>query len=206
MKKDFSGKFIVVDGPDGCGKSTQAGLLADWISSRGVDVCKLRDPGGTVIGEKVRKILLNPEHAAMCVRTELLLYMSARAQLWQEMIKPALEAGKCVVMDRWVSSTFAYQGFAGGFGVDNVVQIAERALERVWPDVTIILDVDQATAAPRMDRELDRMEQKGDDYHKKVRQGFLELAKRRDDVIVVDSRENIEQVQKKIAEELSSLV
>ncbi|MHC4560718.1 MAG: dTMP kinase, partial [Planctomycetota bacterium] len=173
MKKKLTGKFIVLDGPDGCGKTTQTLMLYDWLKGQGAEVATFRDPGGTAVGEKIREILLNPEHVAMNVRTELLLYMASRAQLWQEKISPALSSGKCVVLDRWLSSTCAYQGFAGDFGVADVIKIAEASLERVWPDLTIVLDVDVETAADRMNRALDRMEQKGAEYHKKVREGFL---------------------------------
>ena len=116
MKDRLQGKFIVLDGPDGCGKSTQAGLLVKWLEGEGVPTSRFRDPGDTSIGEKIREILLNPEHLAMDTRTELLLYMAARAQLWAEKIAPALQDNRCVVLDRWLSSTCAYQGFAGGFG------------------------------------------------------------------------------------------
>ena len=127
MKKKLAGKFIVLDGPDGCGKSTQTLMLYDWLKAEGVEVVTFRDPGGTAVGEKIREILLNPEHVEMSVRTELLLYMASRAQLWAEKIKPALEADKCVVLDRWVTSTCAYQGFAGGYGAERVVEIAEAS-------------------------------------------------------------------------------
>ncbi len=202
MKNKLSEKFIVLDGPDGCGKSTQTQKLSEWIKEKGVEVVSFRDPGGTEIGEKIRRILLNPEHAAMCTRTELLLYMAARAQLWEEKIKPALDRGCCVVLDRWISSTCAYQGYAGGFGIENVIRIAEGCLERVWPDLTIILDIDLATAGTRLNRELDRMEQKGDVYHQKVREGFLELAKGRDDIVVIDAQESIEQVHRIIIKKI----
>jgi dTMP kinase len=105
VTEKLAGKFIVLDGPDGCGKTTQVKLLEDWLGGQGVKTLTLRDPGGTAIGEKIRQILLNPEHVAMSVRTELLLYMAARAQLWEEKIAPALKEGKCVVLDRWLSST-----------------------------------------------------------------------------------------------------
>ena len=199
MKEKLEGKFKVLDGPDGCGKSTQTLMLYEWLKGRGVEVVTFRDPGGTVVGEKIRKILLNPEHAEMCVRAELLLYMASRAQLWAEKIAPALEAEKCVVLDRWVTSTCAYQGFAGGFGAARVVEIAEAALERVWPDLAIVLDVDGETAAKRMNRALDRMEQKGADYHKKVRKGFLQLSKFNDNIVVVDATKDIEQVHQTVA-------
>ena len=202
LKEKLRGKFIVLDGPDGCGKSTQAELLVNWLRDGGAAASRFRDPGDTDIGEKIRDILLNPEHLAMNTRTELLLYMAARAQLWSERLAPALEDGNCVVLDRWLSSTCAYQGHAGGFGTDKVIGIAEDCLERVWPDLTIILDVDLQTAATRLDRQLDRMEAKGDNYHSQVREGFLQLAKGRDDFCVVDASANVETVQQSVREKI----
>jgi dTMP kinase len=193
-----TGIFIVLDGPDGCGKSTQCKMLTEWLRGFGKTVETFRDPGTTFIGEKIRDILLDPEHDAMDVRTEMLLYMAARAQLWHEKIGPALRNGSCVVMDRWVSSTCAYQGGAGELGIDAIVDIAEKSLERVWPDLTIVLDVDIATSASRMDRELDRMELKGDEYHKKVREGFLELAGMTGDIAVVDATQDIQTVHDEV--------
>ncbi len=198
--KDLAGKFIVLDGPDGCGKSTQTHLLCEWITGQGVTVRRFRDPGDTAIGERIREILLSPAHDTMTTMTEFLLYMAARAQLWTGQIAPALEAGACVVLDRWLSSTYAYQGRAGGFGGDKVLRIAGDSLERMWPDLTIILDVDGDTAGLRMDRQLDRMELKGDAYHQKVRQGFLDLAGTRDDFRVVDARPGIEEVHEAVKE------
>jgi len=199
----LKGKFIVLDGPDGCGKSTQAALLVDWLEKNGVKTSRFRDPGDTGIGEKIRDILLNPEHLVMSTRTELLLYMAARAQLWAEKISPVLQEGRCVVLDRWLSSTCAYQGHAGGFGVEKVIRIATDCLERVWPDLTIILDLDTETATRRLDRQLDRMEAKGADYHRRVRGGFLQLAKNRNDFLVVDASADIESVQDKLRQFVS---
>jgi dTMP kinase len=198
LKEKLKGKFIVLDGPDGCGKSTQAELLVKWLIEQGIGVSKFRDPGDTAIGEKIREILLNPEHLAMSTQAEVLLYMAARVQLWAEKIGPALKKNRCVILDRWLSSTCAYQGHAGGFGVDKILKIARDCLEKVWPDLTIILDIDQAGAAGRMNRKLDRMESKGDDYHKKVREGFLDLAKKRDNIFVIDASEEIETIHKNI--------
>ena len=200
MVEEFAGRFIVLDGPDGCGKSTQARLLEAWLRRQGATPAGFRDPGTTVIGEKIREILLSPAHDAMTTPTEVLLYMAARAQLWAEEIAPALAQGKCILLDRWLSSTCAYQGFAGGFGMDKVIAIARDSLERVWPDVTIVLDVDLKTAASRLNRELDRMEQKGDSYHAKVREGFLALAESRDDVVVVDAARSAEEVHREVVE------
>ncbi|MHC4121044.1 MAG: dTMP kinase [Planctomycetota bacterium] len=204
MKEKLKGKFIVLDGPDGCGKSTQAQLLVDWLEESGVQTSRFRDPGDTAIGEKIREILLNPEHLAMNTRTELLLYMAARAQLWAEKIAPALRDDRCVVLDRWLSSTCAYQGYAGGFGTDKVISIATDCLERVWPDLTIILDVDLKTASGRLDRQLDRMEAKGDSYHNKVRAGFVQLARGRKDFSVVDASGEIEAVHESVKEQIAS--
>jgi dTMP kinase len=196
--KKFADKFIVIDGPDGCGKTTQTKLLVDWLKKQGVAVETFREPGGTAIGEKIRQILLNPEHIAMGTETEVMLYMAARVQLWREKIVPALKRNKCVILDRWLSSTCAYQGFAGGFGIDKVIKIAEDCLERPWPDLTTILDVDLETAAKRLKKDLDRMEQKGDSYHKKVREGFLELAKGHKNFVVIDAADDIETVHKQV--------
>ena len=198
--KKLPGKFIALDGPDGCGKSTQVKLLVDWLAKQGVDVVSFREPGATAIGEKIRGILLNPEHTAMDTATEVMLYMAARVQLWNEKIAPALKANKCVVVDRWLSSTCAYQGHAGGFGIDKVIKLAADCLVKPWPDLTIILDVDSATAATRLKSNLDRMEQKGDNYHKKVRDGFLKIARQQKNFVVVNAADNIDAVHKKITD------
>lgn len=200
-----TGKFIVLDGPDGCGKSTQSRLVAEWIAARGLEVVSYRDPGTTVIGEKIRDILLDPCHTAMADNVEVLLYMAARAQLWAEHISLDLRHGRCVVMDRWLSSTCAYQGCAGGFGVDKVLSIAADALERIWPDAAVVLDVDSDTARTRMNRDLDRMEQKGPDYHARVREGFLALQGRCPNLAVVDARQPVEQVHQAVLSHLKAV-
>jgi dTMP kinase len=198
LKDKLSGRFIVIDGPDGSGKTTQSRLLAEYLQTAGVEVVSMRDPGTTEIGEKIRGILLNPDHAAMSLRTELLLYMAARAQLWNEVIAPAIKSGKCVLLDRWLSSTCAYQGYAGGFGIDKVISLAHCSLERVWPDLTIILDLELAASTNRLKTVLDRMELKGPEYHKKVRDGFLEVAKLHEHFVVVNSAADIQNVHKHI--------
>jgi len=205
VKNKFSGKFIVLDGPDGCGKTTQTELLADWLKGKGADVVTFREPGGTAIGEKIRQILLNPEHVAMSTSAEVLLYMAARVQLWQEKIAPALQQRKCVILDRWLSSTCAYQGYAGGFGIQRIIKIATDCLVKPWPDLTIILDVDLETASARLNRDLDRMEAKGDSYHKKVRDGFLKLAQERKNFFVIDAMQDIDAVHKKIIETVEKI-
>jgi len=205
LENKFAGKFIVLDGPDGCGKSTQAKLLSEWLRKQNIPAESFRDPGDTAIGEKIRQVLLNPEHITMSTATEVLLYMAARAQLWEEKIAPALTQKKCVILDRWLSSTCAYQGYAGGFGINQVIKLATDSLKMPWPDLTIILDVDLETSANRLSGQPDRMEAKPRQYHQKVREGFLELAHRQKNFLVVDATGDIETVQKKILQLISEV-
>jgi dTMP kinase len=200
LKNRFSAKFIVLDGPDGCGKTVQTRLLTKWLAEQRVPTVSFRDPGDTTVGEKIRQVLLSPEHIAVATSTEVLLYMAARAQLWWEKIAPALQAKECVILDRWLSSTCAYQGYAGGFGMDKVIKLARDCLERVWPDLTIILDVDLETGISRLSGQPDRMEAKTQQYHRKVREGFLELARQQENFLVVDATSSIETVHKKVVE------
>ena len=203
LKGKLAGKFIVLDGPDGCGKSTQTKLLAQWLQRQGVVSETFRDPGDTAIGEKIREILLNPEHLAMGTTTEVLLYMAARVQLWQEKIAPALEQKKCVILDRWLSSTCAYQGFAGGFGMNQVKKLAADSLGMPWPDLTVIVDVDLETAADRFTDRPDRMEAKPRQYHEKVREGFLRLSLQQERILVVDGTGGVETVHERIKQIIS---
>jgi len=141
----------------------------------------------------------------MSTAAEVMLYMAARIQLWVEKISPALKENKCVILDRWLSSTCAYQGHAGGFGADRVIEIAADCLERPWPDLTIILDVDPGTGLNRLDRQLDRIERKGDGYHQKVRDGFLKLAHHRKNFHLVDATADIQTVHKKVIEAVEKM-
>jgi len=141
----------------------------------------------------------------MSTATEVLLYMAARAQLWGEKIAPALTKKKCVILDRWLSSTCAYQGYAGGFGINQVIKLATDSLKMPWPDLTVILDVDLETSANRLSDQPDRMEAKPRQYHQKVREGFLELAHRQKNILVVDAAGDIEIVQKEILQLVSEV-
>jgi dTMP kinase len=169
------GRFIVFDGPDGSGKTTQFRRLAQMAQTAGLKVIEVREPGGTAIGERIRDILLNPDHD-MVLRCEMLLYMASRAQLVDERIAPARADGALVLADRFISSTLAYQGTAGGLDPAEIRQVGRIALRDHWPDLTVIFDVDEQTAASRLNPLLDRMEQKGAAYHRRVRQGFLDQA------------------------------
>lgn len=189
------GRFLVFDGPDGSGKSTALKRFAALCRVAGLTVTEARDPGGTPVGERIREILLDPIHAEMTVRTEMLLYMASRAQLVEEMIKPALARGELVLGDRFVSSTLAYQGAAGGMPEHDILHAAEVACAGTWPDLTVILDVDEATAARRLGMLLDRMEAKGSAFHKKVREGYLSQARQWPQrYLVVDASREVERV------------
>lgn len=148
--RHLGGLFLVLDGPDGSGKSTQFKRLIDMARAAGVTVCDVREPGGTEVGERVRAILLDPVHDEMTVRCEMLLYMASRAQLVQQKITPALARGELVLADRFISSTHAYQGAAGGLPREDIVAVGKAACGGVEPDLVVIFDVDEATAAARL--------------------------------------------------------
>jgi len=172
----LKGRFIVFDGPDGCGKTTQLRHLAGLARQAGIDTHEVREPGGTTIGEQIRQVLLEPQNSNMVLRCEMMLYMASRAQLIDERIAPARDAGGLILADRFISSTLAYQGAAGGLDTGQIRQVGRIALRNHWPDLTVIFDVDEQAAARRLHPLLDRMEQKGAAYHRKVRQGFLDQA------------------------------
>lgn len=180
----LAGRFIVFEGPDGSGKSTQFRRLIDLCREAGITVCEVREPGGTAIGERIRAILLDPIHAEMSLRCEMLLYMASRAQLVEQRIRPALQRGELVLADRFIPSTLAYQGAAGGIPEREIYAVGDAACGprgapgSCWPDLVLIFDVDEATAATRLNPLLDRMEQKGAEFHRKVRSGYLQQASR----------------------------
>lgn len=167
------GRFVVFDGPDGSGKSTQFRRFIEWCHERGVPITEVREPGGTMIGEQIRHVLLDPANESMAMRCEMLLYMASRAQLFQERILPALERRELVLADRFTSSTLAYQGTAGGLPVDDILAVGKVATGNRWPDLTLIFDVDEHIAASRLSPLLDRIEQRGAEFHRKVREGYL---------------------------------
>jgi len=200
LTEQLRGKFIVLDGPDGCGKSTQRELLEGVLASAGADVVCCRDPGGTPIGDRIRKVLLDYDLSEMNVNCEALLFMASRAQLVAEIIEPALGSGKTVLCSRFVSSTCAYQG-AAGYDPRRVIELARFAIGDRWPDWTVVLDVDVEEGFKRIGRKpkhagknrkkfsgqptlfqqddaesaTDAMEARPIDFHRKVRQVFLEL-------------------------------
>jgi dTMP kinase len=176
--RSLGGRFVVFDGPDGSGKSTQFRRFSDAARAAGVEVVEVREPGGTPIGEKVRAILLDPANSEMTTRTEMLLYMASRAQLFEQRIAPAIASGALVLADRFVSSTLAYQGTAGGIAEAEILAVGEVATGNRWPDLTVVFDVPTEVALRRLSPLLDRMEQKGADFHARVRAGYLAQARR----------------------------
>lgn len=172
----LGGKFIVLDGPEGCGKSTQIQLLRQRLVEQGLRVRVFRDPGATRIGEKIRGILLDPVHDEMGMRCEMLLYMAARAQMMTQSILPALKAGEVVLCDRFVSSTLAYQLGGEGLSAEEIRAVADIAIQHRWPDLTIILDMPAEHSLARVRREKDRIEQRPLAYHQQVRANFLAQA------------------------------
>lgn len=181
----LTGKFVVFDGPDGSGKSTQFARFLSFCRERGLDLCEVREPGGTAIGEQIRRVLLDPDNADMSLRCEMMLYMASRSQLIEQVIRPALEAGKLVLADRFVSSTLAYQGTAGGMAQEDIIRVARVAIEPYWPDLTVVFDVDEHVASSRLNPLLDRMELKGEVFHRRVREGFLHQAENSPDTYLV---------------------
>jgi dTMP kinase len=167
--------FITLDGGDGCGKSTQIRYLAEKLQTQGHEVVCCRDPGSTPLGDAVRNILLNRQELHIADTTEVFLFMAARSQLVREVIRPALERGKIVLSDRFLASTFVYQCYAGGVPAETLESISAVAVGETVPDLGIVLDIPYEIAVQRVGNRAvpDRMERKGEEYHRRVREGFL---------------------------------
>jgi dTMP kinase len=171
--------FFSFDGIDGAGKSTQVSLFCEWLGNQGPEPILCRDPGSTPLGEQIRNILLHShEGTAIGPRSEMLLYMAARAQLVDQVIRPALAAGRTVVSDRFLLANIVYQGYAGGLDVADVRRVGAVAVNGVEPDCTFLLDMDPAAALVRLGRTLDRVESRGADHREQLRAGFLQEAAR----------------------------
>lgn len=202
MKK---GLFITLEGADGCGKTTQLNLLKEYLTSRGYEIVVTREPGGKGLGEKLREILLNYD-GEVSDRCEAFLYLADRAQNIDTIIKPAINSGKIVLCDRHTDSSVAYQGYGREQNIDNINMLNELAVNGVHPDLTIVFDIDTETSMERVGAEKDRLESAGIEFHKRVRNGYLEIAKKNPQRIkVVDASQTIEDVQRdviKIIEEV----
>jgi dTMP kinase len=208
------GRFITFEGIDGCGKSTQVRLLAGALRNSGRTVVETIEPGGTDIGQQIRRILLDPENSDIHARTELLLYFASRAQNVEQVIRPALEAGSTVLCDRFTDSTLVYQGCGRGLPPATVLELDRIACQGLKPDVTILIDIDLKTSLTRAKRRNQRVGQseariddEGTAFHESVRKGYLALAASEPErFVVVDGRAEVIEVHERIQEALAGRV
>ncbi|MDG2186322.1 MAG: dTMP kinase [Mariniblastus sp.] len=199
--------FFVFDGVDGAGKSTQLNLFASWLRDRGLDVVCCSDPGTTQLGNQMRSLLLGNHEVAIHMRSEMLMFMTARCQLVEELIRPALASGKTVVCDRYVYSTVVYQGHAGDLNPDDVWQVNQIATGGLMADMTFIFDLDVETVSQRLGESRDRMESRGTAYFQRVRDGFLSEAKRWPELaMLVDASGDIDSIQATIRTATESIL
>jgi dTMP kinase len=199
--------FLSFEGVDGTGKSTQIHLLAETLRQRGRQVVTCRDPGSTPLGERLRQLLLDRHDTPIDRRSEMLLFMAARAQLVEEVIRPALAAGHIVISDRFLLSTVVYQGHAGGLNPEDIWVVGRVATAGIMPSVVFVLDMPAARAASRIARAHDRMESQGLDYLEQVRQGFLSEAQRRpQEIFVLDADRPAEMIHADVLQVIGRLL
>ena len=197
MKK---GVFITFEGADGCGKTTQITLIKKYLDSMGIKTLQTREPGATDLGIELRKILLHYDMPVSDI-AETYLYLADRAQHVEYEIKPALKNGIVVLCDRYIDSTVSYQGYARGQEINIIKKLNEIATHGLKPDLTIVFDIDSEIAQKRLGKEKDRLEKEGLDFHKKLRYGYLELAKEEPNRIkIINSDDTIENIHKKVVE------
>ena len=206
----MKGIFITFEGIDGCGKSTQCELLKKYFEDNGKDFVFVREPGGTVIGERIREILLDKKNTQMTPRTELLLFEAARAQITDEVIKSSLEEGKIVICDRFFDSSSAYQGMARGMGMDFVASLNMAATGGLKPDVTFFFDLSAEEALARRGKRgeaSDRIELAGLKFQEDVRSGYLELAKSSDGrIVTLDAMQSPDEIFEQIKKTLEGKI
>ena len=188
------GLFITFEGADGCGKTTQLNNVKTFLEEKGFDVVVTREPGALEIGQKIRNILLHYD-GVVADRCEMFLFLADRAQHVETFIKPAIEQGKIVLCDRHTDSTIAYQGYGRGQNIELLNDLNKIAINDIVPDLTLLFDVSTEVAQERVGNEKDRMEAAGIDFHKKVRNGYLELQKQNSDRMkLIDANNSIEKV------------
>lgn len=201
----MTGTFITVEGPDGAGKTTQLQLLADRLTAEGYEIVMTREPGGTRIGNEIRSLILNPDFQEMNEMTEILLYAASRAQHVNELIRPALAAGKIVLCDRFIDASIAYQGYGLGYTIEQVRSINQQATNHLTPDRTYLFDLTVSESKQRMmDRgALDRIEQRDDAFRQRVYDGFMTLAVQEPERIqLVDANQSIESLQTELCKDV----
>lgn len=227
LKEKLSGKFIVLDGPDGSGKTVQIELLSNYLKEKEIVVVQTYDPGGTEIGNQISRLLKYDAKGYMDVATETMLFMASRAQLVAEVVKPALLGGKTVLCDRFISSTCAYQG-SSGYPIEKIIELGKFAVGDTWPDLTIIIDIDVEEGRERAGHKKylktkvnhkdanqaflfanaisDRFDSRNLEYHKKVRKWFLKIGDYYPGIVkIVDGGADIQTVHERILELISEV-
>ncbi|HEX2958154.1 MAG TPA: dTMP kinase [Chitinispirillaceae bacterium] len=206
----MKGYFFAFEGIDGCGKSTQVSLLNDKLVKQGYNVDFTREPGGTVISEKIRQILIDPLHGEMVDECEILLYLASRAQHVRQRIIPALERGKIVLCDRFQLATFAYQGFGRDFPLDKMEQLNAFATGGCAPDLTFVFDIPVEEAFKRMHRMnklKDRLESSGDAFFHRIHKGYLELGRKNPkNVIIINAQRGVEEIHEEVMEKINPYI
>ena len=203
--------FITIEGPEGSGKTTAVDTAVKELEKMGYQIVRTREPGGTPIAEQIRNVILDKNNTAMDQRTEALLYAASRRQHLVEKVWPALKEGKIVICDRYLDSSLAYQGGARGLGIDNILNVNNFATEGTFPDLTLLFDLQPelglARIAANANREVNRLDLEKIEFHTKVRNTFLELAKRYPErFVVIDASQSKEQVAKKTLEVMLSRI
>jgi dTMP kinase len=210
MPKKYPGFLITLEGGEGGGKTTQSVRLRQKLTDAGKDVVVLREPGGTTISEQIRQVVLSPDNTGMAFTTEVLLFQAARAQIYREIVIPSLKAGKVVIMDRSRDSSVVYQGMVRGFGKDLIDQLNDLSTDKIYPDLTILLDLPVKTGLKRREDsgKIDRLDMEAVDFHQKVREAYMQLAKE-DDLgrwVVVDAQKTLKKVEELIWREVKQKI
>ncbi|MBU3093808.1 dTMP kinase [Clostridium sp. CM028] len=201
------GRLIALEGPDGSGKTTQIQLLEKHLKELGFEVVRTREPGGTEISEKIREIILDNDNCNMSYMCEALLYAASRAQLVSEVIKPALDMGKIVICDRFVYSSMVYQGIGRGLGLERIKSMNEAALDGLEADLIFMITIpyEEGLNRKKMQKTLDRLENGGNEFHKKVFEGYLEICRKYGKIEVIDGNRNVDEIHKDIINRIKKI-
>lgn len=209
MYENLKGKSISFEGGEGAGKGTLIRNILNELGKTNLDILSTREPGGVKISEQIREVIVDKNNTEMCYETEALLYSAARAQLIKEVITPAIENNKTIILDRFVDSSYVYQGVARGLGIEKVVSINDFATKGWYPDKTIILDIDPELGLKRIfsnDRETNRLDLESIEFHKKIREGYHEVAKMFPDrIVIIDASKTEKEVLENVLKVLREI-
>jgi dTMP kinase len=206
---NFHGFFISFEGVEGSGKSVHVGLLASQLREEGYDIVVTREPGGTTIGEKIRMITHNPENVELTAVAEMYLMAASRGQLVREIIRPALKQGKIVICDRFIDSSIAYQGFGRGLGEQQIWDINKLAMDDVFPNLTVLLDVnaEEGFGRRKISEKIDRLDLQQRDFYERVTAGYKSLAeKNKERFVIVDSSKPVDEVTREIWDKVDVII